>query len=265
MCFSSNGEWVSITSNNFMDGIRHIDGSGLLMDIYLYKTKSQNEWDSDSELFFPFNANVNSDKPYSTGHPFLSADGTTLFFSSNKSGGFGGYDIYMSERVDLGWKDPINLGQPLNDFTDQYSFVVNGKGDFAYYSKEQGKGSKIYSTTIPAQLQIKRKSNIVRGIVVDATTKNPLKAKIELHDLSANKLISTFTSDSTSGSYLFVLPSQSDYAVHANSAGYLFASLNFNVADETSEKIVNLELPPIAKNAEVTLKNIFFEFVYYIQ
>jgi outer membrane protein OmpA-like peptidoglycan-associated protein len=99
--------------------------------------------------------------------------------------------------------------------------------------------------------------------VVDATTKNPLKAKIELHDLSANKLISTFTSDSTSGSYLFVLPSQSDYAVHANSAGYLFASLNFNVADETSEKIVNLELPPIAKNAEVTLKNIFFEFDKY--
>jgi outer membrane protein OmpA-like peptidoglycan-associated protein len=59
------------------------------------------------------------------------------------------------------------------------------------------------------------------------------------------------------------LPSQSDYAVHANSAGYLFASLNFNVADETSEKIVNLELPPIAKNAEVTLKNIFFEFDKY--
>lgn len=195
--------------------------------------------------------------------PFIHSNGLNLYFASNGLPGFGGYDIYMSERVDFGWKDPINLGQPLNDFTDQYSFVVNGKGDFAYYSKEQGKGSKIYSTTIPAQLQIKRKSNIVRGIVVDATTKNPLKAKIELHDLSANKFISTFTSDSTSGSYLFVLPSQSDYAVHANSAGYLFASLNFNVADETSEKIVNLELPPIAKNAEVTLKNIFFEFDKY--
>ena len=135
MCFSSNGEWVSITSNNFMDGIRHIDGSGLLMDIYLYKTKSQNEWDSDSELFFPFNANVNSDKPYSTGHPFLSADGTTLFFSSNKSGGFGGYDIYVSIKGKNGWSEPKNLGPQINTPGNEMSPFFDGFGNL-YFSSD---------------------------------------------------------------------------------------------------------------------------------
>jgi tetratricopeptide (TPR) repeat protein len=40
---------VAITSNNFMDGIRHIDGSCLLMDIYLYKKKNKKEWNTSTE------------------------------------------------------------------------------------------------------------------------------------------------------------------------------------------------------------------------
>lgn len=202
--------------------------------------------------------------PFDEIAPFVHSNGLNIYYASNGLPGYGGYDIYLTEKKAEDWSEPINLGQPLNDFADQYSFVVNGKGEFAYYSKEEGKNqSKIYSAKIPEALRVNRKSNLVKGTVVDAKTKNPLKAKIELHDLTANKLISTFTSDSISGSYLFVLPSQSEYAVHANSVGHLFASLNFNVADETSEQIVNLELPPIAKNAEVTLKNIFFEFDKY--
>lgn len=196
--------------------------------------------------------------------PFIHSNGLNLYFASNGLAGFGGYDIYMSERTNQGWKEPINLGHPLNDFTDQYSFVVNGKGDLAYYSREEGKGrSKIYSTTIPAEQQIKRRSNIVKGTVEDVNTKKPVKAKIELHDLKENKLISTFMSDSVSGSYLFVLPAKSEYGVYANSAGYLFASLNFSSDSEVAEQVIDIKLQPASKNAQVVLKNIFFEFDKY--
>ncbi len=114
MSYTKGGDWVAVTSNNFMDGIRHIEGSGLLMDIYLYKTKNYNEWDIDSELFFPYNAGVNSEKPFSTGHPFLSSDGSTLYFSSNRPGGYGGYDIYVSKKEKNGWTEPKNLGAAIN-------------------------------------------------------------------------------------------------------------------------------------------------------
>jgi outer membrane protein OmpA-like peptidoglycan-associated protein/tetratricopeptide (TPR) repeat protein len=135
MSYSAKEEWVAITSNNFMDGIRHIEGSGMLMDIYLYKTKSQNEWDTDSEQFFPHNANVNSDKPYSSGHPFLSADATTLFFCSNKAGGFGGYDIYVSIKTKSGWSEPKNLGPQINTPGNEMCPFFDGFGNL-YFSSD---------------------------------------------------------------------------------------------------------------------------------
>lgn len=47
---------------------------------------------------------------YNIGHPSLSPDGKKLFFSSNKPGGMGGYDIYYCELIDNKWGTPINAG-----------------------------------------------------------------------------------------------------------------------------------------------------------
>jgi hypothetical protein len=48
----------------------------------------------------------------------LSRDGLLLFFSSDRPGGFGGLDLYVSRRVDRndnqGWSTPVNLGPSIN-------------------------------------------------------------------------------------------------------------------------------------------------------
>ena len=45
----------------------------------------------------------------------LSGDGRTLYFTSNREGGFGGLDIYKSERTENGdWGEPVNLGPVIN-------------------------------------------------------------------------------------------------------------------------------------------------------
>jgi outer membrane protein OmpA-like peptidoglycan-associated protein len=128
-------DMVAITSNNFMDGIRHINGSGLMMDIYLYNSKSKKEWDHNSEQFFPFNANVDTKTPFSTGHPCLKDNGTTLYFCSNKAGGYGGYDIYVSRRTSTGWSLPENLGHPINTRGNEMSPFVDKKGRL-YFSSD---------------------------------------------------------------------------------------------------------------------------------
>jgi Tol biopolymer transport system component len=50
--------------------------------------------------------------------PSLSPDGLTMFFNSNKPGGVGGQDIYLSTRTDpnddFGWSAPVNLGPLVN-------------------------------------------------------------------------------------------------------------------------------------------------------
>jgi outer membrane protein OmpA-like peptidoglycan-associated protein len=57
---------------------------------------------------------------YSVGHPSLTSDGKTLFFSSDMPGGLGGADIYKCTLVgDTAWSTPENLGPEVNTEGDE--------------------------------------------------------------------------------------------------------------------------------------------------
>ncbi len=76
--------------------------------------------------------------------PALSADGRTLYFASDRPGGMGGTDIWITRKVDGAWSVPINLGAPvntsLNDMTPSIApddkslfFSSNGHGGAGGY------------------------------------------------------------------------------------------------------------------------------------
>lgn len=71
---------------------------------------------------FPYNS-----PDWSTGHPALSADGRTLYFVSDRPGGLGGSDIWMSEDKGAGWTAPVNLGPTVNTPGNELFPVVNGR------------------------------------------------------------------------------------------------------------------------------------------
>lgn len=71
---------------------------------------------------FPFN-----NAKYSVGHPAISNSGDTLVFSSNKPGGYGETDLYMSVRKKGLWGEPVNLGSRIN---------TSGKDEFPFLSKD---------------------------------------------------------------------------------------------------------------------------------
>lgn len=55
-------------------------------------------------------------------HPALSPDGKFLFFASNRSGGFGGTDIWYSRFLgEKGWSEPKNCGEKINTACDELS------------------------------------------------------------------------------------------------------------------------------------------------
>jgi outer membrane protein OmpA-like peptidoglycan-associated protein len=60
----------------------------------------------------------NSDD-YSCAHPSLSADGNTLYFSSDMPGTMGGQDIWVCKRNGDSWDKPVNLGFDINTSGDE--------------------------------------------------------------------------------------------------------------------------------------------------
>lgn len=79
---------------------------------------------------------VNNEKSSQMG-ACISIDGTTLFFSSNREGGYGGYDIYKCTKMSSGkWGTPQNLGPQVNTSSDEISPFVLTDGVTLYFSSK---------------------------------------------------------------------------------------------------------------------------------
>ena len=67
--------------------------------------------------------------------PSISADGLMLFFASDRPGGFGGSDLWMSKRGNGGeWSVPVNLGPNVNTPGDEMSPSIAADNRTLYFS-----------------------------------------------------------------------------------------------------------------------------------
>jgi OmpA-OmpF porin, OOP family len=227
-------------------------------DIYVSRRSDDGKWSKAQNMGKAINT------PYHEISPFIHANGRTLFFATTGRPGFGGYDIFRSEKEDSVWTEPVNFGYPINNQEDQFSMFITPDGERGYYSHEEtgvSKSSKIYEFFVPEQYRIRYLSNVVKGFVRDSKTKQPVMGRLELFNLKTNEIVSVTHSDSISGKYLMVLTQGADYALYVNASGYLFKSLNFDYEHENNLKpvIIDVELDKAVKGASIVLNNIFFE------
>lgn len=98
--------------------------------LYLFKaTKLGSDWDTVEAL------SINS-KNYSVKNPSVSADGNTLYFSSNMPGGYGNFDIYKAPiNSDGSLGEPENLGQKVNT-EGQEMFPFISSANILYFSSD---------------------------------------------------------------------------------------------------------------------------------
>jgi peptidoglycan-associated lipoprotein len=85
------------------------------------------KWEKADE--FPYNS-----QDYSTGHPSLSYDGKTMYFISDKPGGTGGTDIYLTKLVNGAWSAPENLGAVINTPENEMFPYVDSLGNLYFSS-----------------------------------------------------------------------------------------------------------------------------------
>ncbi len=75
---------------------------------------------------------------YEVGELYLTADGNTMYFDSSRDGGYGKKDIWMIEKDNDVWSEPVNLGPTINDENDQGWLYVTQDGMELWYGAEGG-------------------------------------------------------------------------------------------------------------------------------
>ena len=120
-------------------------------DIYVSHLQNNKQWSTPKKL--PDNINSHG-REHSV---FIHPNGRTLYFSSNGHPGMGGFDIFVTEKInDSLWSDPKNLGYPINTHHDENSILVSGDGKYAYFAANRNGGfgkMDIYRFEMPQHLR----------------------------------------------------------------------------------------------------------------
>jgi outer membrane protein OmpA-like peptidoglycan-associated protein len=232
---------------------------------------------------------------FNDGPVYLHPDGKTMYFASEGHNSMGGYDIFMAKKEKSGyWGKPVNLGYPINTPYDDFFFAATANGKYAYIAsnREGGKGGyDIYKVTfwgpekspalatqdyllasiakpiqdpeLAGQVKVTTSAELTvfKGKTIDALTKKPVEATIEITDNKTGKVIEKFTSNSASGKFLLSLNSGANYGIAVKADGYLFHSENFDIPAGSAYNMVNktIELKNIKIGSKIALRNVFFD------
>ncbi len=115
--FTADGKMVAFMRNNIADDERISSNGGLEMSLFLADVDADGNWLNARP--FPYNNGT-------TGFPCFSPDGNTIYFASNRNGGYGGFDIYKCDKRGNLWSEPKNLGATINSQGDEITPFFDG-------------------------------------------------------------------------------------------------------------------------------------------
>jgi OmpA-OmpF porin, OOP family len=255
--------------DNLMEACASPDGTVLLMAIRTDNTRGRRDifvsfLEEDNTWSRPVNIGNDVNTFGEESYPFMASDGVTMYFSSEGRPGYGGFDIYMTRRLDDSWRswsEPVNLGPAVNSDKDNFYYYVTADGSYAYVVDSDPKtGLDIYRLDVAAANKPKPVV-IVRGTVVHARTGKALQASVEIRPLSGQGEVQRMSSDPSDGSFSLVLPAGVDYGINAVADGFFAVSERIDATTITESATIqqNLALEPIERGRAIVLNNIFFE------
>lgn len=234
---------------------------GMNNDLYVTFMQKDKTWSKPKSLGDIINT------PNNEASPFLASDGTTLYFGSDRDGGKGGMDIYMTRRLDDSWEkwsEPVNLGEGINTNANEAYYSLDAAGKYAYMVlfKEDIGESDIVKIELKKEVQ-PDPVVLVYGTVYNKKTNETLEAEITYEVLSDSSGIGGVArTNPDDGSYKIILPRGKLYGFTATATGFMSASESVDATEitEYTEIQKDLYLTPIEVGQVVRLQNIFFDY-----
>lgn len=228
----------------------------------------------------PVNAGPAINTGFNELYPRLNPDGRILYYSSNREGGVGGYDIYFSKLRRKTWSHGENSGSFINTPVNDYMNSIPASGDYLILSRGRSGSEKIYKVIPVPDFLKPKKVTIARIVVVDQKTKIPLPFSIELKDLRS-KLVTLqkkytpkkkrpyksgdrIENDSIRQYFtregLFIpLKAPGKYNIMITVPGYLFADENIILSKDSPTELEKvIPVSKIRKGNTVRLRNLYF-------
>lgn len=182
----------------------------------------------DGTFGTPVNMGPTINTPHREQFPFISDDGTVLYFASDGHQGLGNLDIFMSKAYDGVFAKPVNLGETLNTGMDDFAYIIDDKTGKGYFSSNRKGGDNLYSFT---RVQ-NEKSYFVEGDVKDKNTKDKLPGTVvSLYEADSGKLIAQVTVGNEA-EYMFVTEPNKKYIIQAVRDFYIPHSEEFTTNEE---------------------------------
>ena len=123
-----------------------------VFDDYMNETiRISNLEDGERALPKPMSEVINSGQW--TAHPFIAPDESYLIWDSEREGGFGGSDLYISFRQDEGnWGPAINMGAEVNSEQDDFFASVTPDGKYILFNRTINEPTNIDIYWVDAQV-----------------------------------------------------------------------------------------------------------------
>jgi len=203
-------------------------------DIYMCKRLPDGSWAKSQNLGETINT------PYDEDGIFVHPDGRTIYFSSKGHKSIGGYDIFSSQKDELGnWSIPANMGYPINSTDDDVFFVTSVDGKRGYYSsfQEKGYGEKdIYMLSLE-DANAKPVTLLTGYIKVLGRSETPENAQVVVTNNETRDLMGIYKPRKKDGRFSIILIPGNDYHIVYSA--------------ETYKQEEDLYIPPISAYQEI--------------
>lgn len=119
-CISQDGRIMFFTACGRQDGVGRCD-------LYMC-TRKGDKWSKPRNMGTPVNSGSWESQPT------FSIDGRTLYFVSDRKGGYGGMDIWKTTFGKEGWSAPVNMGPSINTAGDEMSPFIHFDDNTLYFA-----------------------------------------------------------------------------------------------------------------------------------